>query len=141
MYLTAQRVRSRSGAEGINAFVHGHGPYSWHGEPPFTPEENPGTLFDSAVDPTVPPPGNSVRSYVDILTPDTTPADRIDRAFEYLIATALPERLPATMVVGPCWFRFGMEDTLSANWRDELRKLFTGIRELLERHGHGAAQP
>ena len=111
MYLTAQRVVSPvTGAQGINAFAYGHGPYVWQGAPPFTPEENPGTLFESRVEPQVTPPGNRVRI--------------IERAFEHLLAAEPPAEMPATVIVGPCWFRFSMEEKLAPAWRAELRALF-----------------
>ena len=125
MYLTAQRVVSPvAGAQGINAFAYGHGPYVWQGAPPFTPEENPGTLFESRVEPQVTPPGNRVRSYVDVLTPDETAPAIIERAFEHLLAAEPPAEMPATVIVGPCWFRFSMEEKLAPAWRAELRALF-----------------
>jgi hypothetical protein len=134
MYLTAQRVVSPSGTEGINAFAYGHGPYSWRGAPPFTPEQNPGTLFEASVEPQVPPPGNSVRSYLDVLTPDDTPRKTIERAFEHLVSGTPPGPLPATAVMGPCWFRFSMEEKLAAaGWRGELRALFARAVALLAR--------
>ena len=86
MYLAAHRVVSPvTGAEGINAFAYGHGPYVWHGAPPFTPEENPGTLFESSIEPQVAPPGNRVRSYLDVLTPDETPRITVERALQHLL--------------------------------------------------------
>jgi len=126
MYLTAQRVVAHATkAEGINAFAYGHGPYVWQGTPPFTPEQNPGTLFESSIDPVVPPPGNRVRSYLDVLTPDETPRETIERAFEHLVSGTPPVRLPAMALIGPCWFRFSMEERLAFGWRSELRALFT----------------
>ena len=134
MYLTAHRVRSpTTQREAVNAFVHVHGPFYWPGSPPFTPEQNPGTLLDSIVDPGVRPPGNLVRSYLDILTPDSTPAPEIRRAFRHLIVDPPPTQLPATVLVRPCWFRYGMQQSLGVKWRNELVSLFDRLDQLLGR--------
>jgi len=134
MYLAAHRVVSPvTGAEGINAFAYGHGPYVWRGAPPFTPEENPGTLFESSIEPQVAPPGNRVRSYLDLLTPDETPRITVERALQHLVGSPPPAGLPAMAVVGPCWFRFSMEERLAPTWREELVALFARAVELMGR--------
>jgi hypothetical protein len=132
MYLTAQRVISPvTGAEGVNVFAYGHGPYVWHDAPPFTPEQNPGTLFASSVEPQVPPPGNRVRSYLDILAPDATPREALEVALQVVVTGMPPARLPATATVGSCWFRFSMEEKLAGSWREELRALLARAVQLL----------
>jgi hypothetical protein len=83
MYATAQRVRSTGGKEGLNGFLHMHGPgFPWPPDPWNLPETRPGEQVSEDVD--VPPGGNNVRSYLDVIAPDKTPADEIDAALTSL---------------------------------------------------------
>jgi hypothetical protein len=132
MYVTAHRVVSPStGAEGVNAFHYIHGGYVWEGAPPpeFHPETNPGTLFNDAVE--VPPPGNRVRSYLDVVAPDDTPAGEIERAVAEATAREVPSRFPATWTTGRLWVRLGLEGALVPVWRQELRLLLERVVSLL----------
>ena len=131
MYVTAHRVRRpSSGAEGINAFLHTHGGCEW--EAPPAPEHEPGELIDSIIDPIVPPPGNRVRSYIDVVAPDGTPTQRILNAFTEVVAFE-PRALPFEVRVGDVWFRASMEDTLAAAWQPELALLMRYVVALLQR--------
>ena len=122
MYLAAQHVRSSSGREGINAFCHMHGSYVWLGAPPeeFLPENNPGMLVAKHID--VPPPGNSVRSYLDIIAPDEMSTEHLFSNVRRFLSTP-PLRLPCALVVEDCLFRFNLEQGLMPNWRNELVNL------------------
>lgn len=124
MYLTAQRVKHpMSGEEGINAFSYMHGPRLWDGLPPNgIPDEDPGELASSRV--AVAPPGNRVRSYVDIVAPDETPWTEIRPAFIAFVSEAQASDMPWSGVVGRCFFRAGMEAALATNWQEELLDLY-----------------
>lgn len=90
MYLTAHRVRAPSSdVTGINVFLHTHG-----GGGPFAAghtgealledvtHRHPGEL--SREDLQVPPGGNTVLSYLDLVAPDGTPREALDRALDAL---------------------------------------------------------
>ncbi|MFH1865036.1 MAG: hypothetical protein ABIK85_04065 [Candidatus Eisenbacteria bacterium] len=134
MYATAHRVVSpTTGAEGINAFHYLHGGYEWDGPPPpeSMPETDPGTLFNDSV--AVPPPGNRVRSYLDVVAPDGTPAREIERALADVTSRDVPGSFPAVWTSGRFWFRFGLELALVPVWRQELRLLLENVAAVLGR--------
>ena len=123
MVLTAQRVRSTSGREGINAFCSLHGGCVWDGPPPGgIPEQNPGERANQHV--TVPPGGNRVRSYLDIIAPDETPTREVLASLGPFVAAAREQGLPWAATVGRCTFRFGVDGNLAAAWAAEFRALF-----------------
>jgi hypothetical protein len=71
MYLTAQRVRSREGAQGIHAFLHLHdveGGGGFPADPLTVPQEHPGRLVDRRTE--IPMGMNSVLSYLDVIATD-----------------------------------------------------------------------
>jgi hypothetical protein len=122
MLLTAQRVRSHSGEEGIDAFCNVHGPYIWPGEPPpGIPDTNPGQRVNEKL--SVVPGGNRVRSYLDIIAPDETPTTEVLAAVQGFLASVRERRLPWAATVGRCTFRFGLERGLETTWAVELRAL------------------
>ena len=122
MLLTAQRVRSHSGNEGINAFCYLHGAYVWPGEPPpGVPDSNPGERANESV--AVPPGGNRVRSYLDIITPDETPTTEVAATVRSFVAVVRKRQLPWVATVGRCTFRFGLELGLEPTWTTEFRAL------------------
>src|SRR5262245_46590782 len=95
MYLTAHLVRSQDGAEGINAFLHLHGAeFLWPDDAVALADTHPGTTVLRQT--SVPPGGNHVRAYLDILAPDRTPPREIEQS---LIAFSrdLPERRNPTV--------------------------------------------
>jgi hypothetical protein len=124
MYLTAQRVRHPNGPEGINAFYYSSGVDVWAPDfrPPRTPDADPGELVHEII--TLAPPGNRVRSYLDIVAGDRTPAVTIRRVFASAAWAAQPRELPFAVEIAPCWFRFGTERAVAPMWRQEVRMLF-----------------
>lgn len=70
MYVTAHRVQRADGTEGINTFLHIHGPILWPAQPWHMPEQQPGKIIAQEI--MVPPGGNRVRAYLDVLAPDGT---------------------------------------------------------------------
>jgi hypothetical protein len=123
MVLTAQRVwNPTSGREGVNAFCSLHGPHDWVGEPPTgVPDDNPGERVNAHV--AIPPGGNRVRSYLDIVAPDETPTAEILSAVRRFLALARSRELPWVATVGRCTFRFGLERGIEAEWATEFRTL------------------
>ncbi len=133
MYATAHRVVSpTTSAEGINAFHYLHGEYEWEGAPPpeFMPETNPGTLLNDSV--AVPPPGNQVRSYLDVVAPDGTALREIERALADIASRDAPSSFPAIWTSGRFWFRFGLEFALVPVWRQELELLLENVAAVLK---------
>ena len=127
MYLTAQRVQSAQGAHGINAFQYLHGPYVWQGLPPQgVPDQNPGTLVAQAI--VVPPPGNRVQSYLDLVAPDETSWSEIRAAFITFISAAQRQPLPWVGVFGRCFFRINMDRSIAIRWSHEIADLYRAIQ-------------
>ena len=124
MYLTAQHVRAPAGAEGINAFHYAHGEQvAWQGLPPQgIPDQNPGALVAQTL--IVPPPGNRVRSYLDVVAPDDTPWTEIRPGFITFVSEAQRRPFPWIGVAGRVFFRVGMEQALAKTWQHELAELY-----------------
>ena len=118
MILTAQHVRSRSGAEGDNAFCRLHGPYEWTAPPEDLAS---GELVNREI--SVPPGGNSVRSYLDIITPDETSTHEIRNAVVQFLNQSQGQPFPWIGSVGRCTFRFGLELGLYNKWSAEFHRL------------------
>lgn len=125
MLLVAQRVVSPKGQRGTNAFVYRHGGYEW--EHPPEPETLSGSLVQSRI--TVPPPGNRVVAYLDILVPDDWSIATIDAVIASFRSSRSP-RLPAHHVDGRALLRFDLDRRLLAVWRGELEALYAAAREL-----------
>lgn len=126
MYLTAQHVRSIHGQEGINVFRYEHGPYTWQGLPPLgIPDQNPGELVAQQI--SVPPPGNVVRSYLDVIAPDEVLWPEIRPAFMAFVGQAQLQTFPWQGVFGRCYFRVGMDRELSDSWRHEIANLYRAL--------------
>lgn len=105
MYVTAHRVRARTGDEAVHAFLHQHGAVAWPDEVFDWPEINPGrligrrTVFEVG--------GNNVLSYLDLLAPDGTPASVIEGALEEFRQDLEERANPTVMVTGGITIRFG----------------------------------
>lgn len=131
MLATAQHVRQGPN-EGWSTFIAVHPGVSWTGWPPFTPEQNPGVLVHRFVRFQGPA---RVRSYLDLVAPDTTDPDTIRQAFEVLFARAGNHpRFPGGAQVGMVWFRFDREPALHLHARQELRQLFEALEPALDHH-------
>jgi hypothetical protein len=123
MLLTAQRVRSSEGKEGVNAFCYLHGAYTWDAEPPAgIPERVPGQRVNARTE--IEPGGNDVRGYLDIIAPDETPTSEILAAVGPFVQRMHGTPLPWTATAGRCTFRFGLDRGLAGDWWDQLRALF-----------------
>jgi hypothetical protein len=71
----------------------------------------------------VPPPGNRVRSYLDIVTPDKTPNEKILYDILNPIDLFANEPLPLNAHSGATTFTFNIEQALAAAWHRELEVL------------------
>jgi len=78
MYLTAQHVRSDAGAEDLQVYLHLHdvpGGEPFPPNPLSVPQEHPGVMVVSETK--LPPGGNGVLAYVDVVAPDAAWRDAI----------------------------------------------------------------
>ncbi len=116
MYLVAQRVHSLQGHEGINAFYYSHGPIAWLDKPP--PDLHAGKLMNAQI--SVKPPGNRVRSFLDIVSPDVTPSRHVWTAITDSIDLFENKNLPLRVQSGDVTFGFDVEQALAPSWRQEL---------------------
>src|SRR4051812_742503 len=108
MYITAHLVKSRDQREGINAFLHIHGAkFQWPDDASSLPDTTPGRTALHRTD--LPPGGNDVRAYLDILAPDETPRAEIDRALHVFSHDLRERRNPTVFNHGVVTIRFGVE--------------------------------
>lgn len=135
MYLTAQRVVSpASGKTGINAYAYSHG-LDWQVPPESVLDTPPTELTAEHVE--VPPPGNRVRSYLDIAVPVTASPDEVSEAMTAFLSARQGQAFPWEGVEGRCAFRLGMEQALATMWRVELAALLKSLEAALD----GASSP
>jgi hypothetical protein len=126
MYLTAHHVRSPQGPEGINAFRYVHGGYIWQGlPPPGIPDQDPGQLVAHVI--SLPPPGNTVLSYLDVVAPDEVFWPEIRPAFFAFVGQTQRQPFPWLGVFGRCYFRVGMVLRLANVWRHEIANLYRAL--------------
>lgn len=134
MYATAQHVVSSAGSAGINSFLHRHGAeFSWPADTravALLPSERPGEEVSRHV--VVPPGGNPVRSYLDLLAPDGTDVAELLSAIREAEA-AVEEQLDTEWVVarGAVVIVFGVEGSLASARRGEFKRLATEVESLL----------
>ncbi len=137
MYVTAQRVRSRSSREGINAFLSLHQGQESPGIDWARPavmtvaEQYPGTLVDSELDLT--PGGNAVRSFLDVVAADGTGLERLRTALEAFGRELESAALPHMALLDGVGIRFHAESSLEDERVDEYRVLKTRLLRLMER--------
>lgn len=130
MYVTAHMVRDAGGKEAIHGFLHEHGDVDWPGDVSRWPEENPGRL---ALQRTVlPMGGNAVRSYLDVLAPDSVPASDLDAALDHLREDLLERVNPTLMRHETVTLRFGVEFFLESERMARYDELAHVVRELLQ---------
>lgn len=126
MKLVAQRVVQAGvvpyPATGINAFCYLHPGRTWLGEAPA--DLGRGQLAAQIVE-VEPPIGNRVRSYLEIMAPDTTPPMQLIGAVEsgasFLADSG--QHPPWRLQHGEVAFVFEAEKALAAQWQVELRML------------------
>jgi hypothetical protein len=118
MRLVAQRVRSAAGLEGINAFCYLHGPIVWLELPPPEIASAPGHIANLIIE--VKPPGNRVRSYLDIWTPDETSNQQVQTDILDCIDLFTNPEFPLKVHGGETTFHFNVELALAPGWHREL---------------------
>lgn len=126
-------MQPTTGASGINGFLHAHGPlYPWPLEAWRLPESDPGAQVWRQIE--LPPGGNRVRSYLDVVCPDDTPAAMVDEALTSLWLELIAEEAGPTAAQGafpnPVVYghgqvvvRFGVELGMMPNRALELAEL------------------
>jgi hypothetical protein len=133
MYLTAHLVRSRDGDEGINAFLHVHGPeFPWPEDAAPLADTAPGQVVHRRLD--LPPGGNQVRAYLDVLTPDALARDEIARALADFARDLGERRNPTVFTQGAVTIRFGVELGLERIRAQQLEMLVPVALRLLDEY-------
>lgn len=124
MKLVAQRVVSRTNGPkltGVNSIYYRHPDREWLSEPPADLGE--GVLVNRHDQ--VRPGGNRVRSYLDIVAPDSTPSPTIEysvrSAARFLAETHTP--LPWAVNHADIYMEFNLEASLAPQWQIELETL------------------
>jgi hypothetical protein len=139
MYITAHRVRNAAGLEGVNSFAHLHNDNSWPVDASKMPEENPGVLATQRIE--VPPGGNTIISYLDVLAPDGWPWEQVDQALTGLwlelnlresvqspLLSAVPN--PAVYKTGAVTLRFGVRPGLEGARAACCEELSASVRQI-----------
>ena len=121
MRLAAQRVIAPAGTQGVNAFCYLHGPYRWLDRAPPEIAMNPGVLVNSHVE--VPPPGNRVRSFLEILAPDATASQQLQSDISDSVSLFENQPFPLSVQIGSTSFQFNVERALAPAWHHEIEVL------------------
>jgi hypothetical protein len=136
--LTAQHVVSPTNRrEGVNAFLYLHQGLPAVDEAALeqatTAEDAQGvTLVAQSI--SVPPPGNRVRSYLDIFSPDEIRWSEVRVELMAFVGRSQLQPLPWRARTGRCAFRLGMESELSHEWISELATLYQAALALWLAH-------
>jgi hypothetical protein len=131
MYVTAHLVRSREGEEGINAFLHVHGSqFQWPDDAAPLADTTPGKIVHRRID--IPPGGNQVRAYLDVLASDETERDEIERALAEFTRDLGERRNPTVFTHGTVTIRFGVELGLERLRAQQLDMLAPVVLRLLD---------
>lgn len=130
MYLTTHHVVSPASLrEGVNVFLYLHGAYTWDGPPPpGVPEENPGALTAQSI--SIPPPGNRVRSFLDIVIPDEAKWEEVRVGLMDFVGRSQRSPMPWSGHSGRCFFRVGMDLGLTSQWHREIAILYRAAQAL-----------
>ncbi len=142
MYLTSQRVSAPGDARtGINTYLYRHAEVvssiDWN-RPDLARivDEFPGTLVANEAE--VPPGGNSIRSYLDIVASDSTHQDEIDQALQQFDKEWSASRMGQVIHMGGVALRLGLELWLEARAQEELRELSRHALALLRKPASSA---
>lgn len=129
MYLTSQHVIApTTQSEGINSFLYAHGGLTWEVPPQAIPDQDPGTLLAQSI--SIPPPGNRVRSYLDVVAPDEAAWNEVRVGLMDFVGRLQRTDLPWVGTSGRCYFRLGMELRLAQQWHRELAILYRASQAL-----------
>lgn len=121
MLLVAQRVISpHTGNRGVNLYKYAHG-RTWTQVPPgLHPDHNHGQLVWS--DQQLPPPGNRIVSYLDVVVPDDLPHEVLCTRLAALKQVFLWKGNPTELSRDLMWIRFGLGND-RIPWSTELAAL------------------
>ncbi len=134
MYVTAHRVQAPSGERGVNAFLHLHGEtFPWPADPSSLPEVDPGRIARTSA--AIPPGGNTVLSYLDVLARDGTAPEKIARALRAFETGLDQTPNPAVFTRSGITIRFGAVTGRARRPErlSELRALYAYVEWLLAR--------
>ena len=131
MYVTAHRVRRhQSGEVGINAFLHLHysPPPDWldWNQPDFSRAIDEWPAHLNKMDCDVPPGGNSVMSYLDVLAEDSVEVAQIRAAFDEASMRLKHEKPPLVIGSGKISVRFVAVATTGLNGAEQLEFITLG---------------
>jgi hypothetical protein len=129
MFLSAQRVLSRHGVSGVNAYAYRHPPGTWS-TADLSALENTAVLFVQDIE--VPPGGNAVRSYLDIFAPDGAGPAAIAAWIQRLRTGPERGEFPIELREGDLALRFGLVFGLVSTWQRELTDLAARILLLVQ---------
>lgn len=133
MYLTAHHVVNSYGEEGINVFRHLHGrDYDWPQDASSLPERDPGKLDRDASIISIKPGGNRVRTYIDVLTPDDTPREKITDNLNSVDMDLDERRNPTVFENYNVTIRFGVEIGLQQNRRALFQELIAALYNVIQ---------
>jgi hypothetical protein len=130
MYLTAHHVVSpATQRKGVNTFLYFHDGQAWeHLSPPDVPQQNPGILRAQSI--SVAPPGNRVRSYLDIVAPDDVRWEDVHVGLMEFAGRRQSGPLPWAGESRTGYLRVGMDSRLSSHWQKELAILYRSAQAL-----------
>ncbi len=133
MFLTAQRVISSRGENGINGFLYEHGAVVWEA-PPEPIAGSIGELVHQFI--LVTPGDNKIVSFLDIVAPDGTPYVSVrELIVPWLVAQASAQQpLPWTGIVESMRFGLHMTAACAKLWKSEVSKLLTACQMTLDRY-------
>jgi len=92
------------------------------------PDQDPGLLIAQSL--SLQPPGNRVRSYLDVVVADGAAWDEIRSSLLLFLGEKQRDPLPWVGDAGSVFFRIGMELGLAAEWQTELAVLYRASQAL-----------
>lgn len=136
MKLVAQRVVSQTNGPkltGVNSLYYRHPNREWLSEPPADLGE--GELVNRHDQ--IRPGGNRVRSYLDIVAPDSTPSTNIENVVRSAARILADTRTPLPWAVNHAeiYMEFNLEASLAPQWQIELETLLAhclAVRDEIE---------
>ena len=106
MLLTAQRVVSPRGTQGVNVYQYLHGSHVWpHVPDEFLPDVNPGELVNQWLE--ISPGSNRIVSFLDVVAPDDTAISDIHQRLASLRHHIQASGNRTEAYWDPYWVRFG----------------------------------
>jgi len=134
MYATAHHVKSPRGQTGINAFLHEHGEdrnaTSWENpNVAAVADGRPGTLVAESYD--VPPGGNAVMAFLDVVAVDGIGLERLSGALDMFGAMVARQPAPIVASINGVGMRFGCDLGLAPVATEEFDRLRSRVFAIL----------